>query len=301
MVSISVIVPVYNKREYLKQSIDSILAQEMPGMEVVLVDDVSTDGSFELCRELYGGRSDVRILRQAQNGGAGPARNAGLQAAQGRFVTFVDADDVVHPGYLQRLYAAAVLYHADVVTECGDAFEKPEFFPASFCERGSLVWDGRYKTSACYKIYRTSFLRKYDIAFRPIMFFEDVLFGLKTFLYARCGVCLPDVLYECVASPNSVTRGDLLPKCPAYMDSIVRAFRYLEEDLAGLPEARENPQTRNVLFMYLMNLSLRTHFRMVAKGHALEDINEEIAPVLQQEFGENALFVQFLLDWCIGG
>ena len=299
MVSISVIVPVYNKREYLKRSIDSILAQEMPGMEVVLVDDVSTDGSFELCQELYGGRNDVRILRQARKGGAGPARNAGLQAAQGRFVAFVDADDVIHPGYLQRLYKAAVLYRADVVGECGDAFESPEFFPASFSERSSFILKGRYKTTACYKLYRTSFLRKHGIVFYPMTFFEDVLFGLKTFLYAQRGIFLPGLHYEVILTPDSITRGDLLPKCPAYIDSLLRAFHYLENDLAGLPEAQERPAVCNLLFAFLMALSLRNHFGKVAKKHTREEIHEEIEPVLQQAFGENALFVQILLDWCI--
>ena len=64
MVSISVIVPVYNKKEYLKRSIDSILAQDIRNMEVILVDDASTDGSYELCNQLYGERPNVRILIQ---------------------------------------------------------------------------------------------------------------------------------------------------------------------------------------------------------------------------------------------
>jgi len=75
MASISVIVPVYNKWAYLQRSIDSILAQDVRGMEVVLVDDASTDGSGELCETLYGGRDGVRILHLPENGGAGAARS----------------------------------------------------------------------------------------------------------------------------------------------------------------------------------------------------------------------------------
>ena len=196
MVSISVIVPVYNKKEYLKRSIDSILAQDIRNMEVILVDDASTDGSYELCNQLYGERPNVRILRQAQNGGAGLARNTGIHAAQGRYMTFVDADDILLPGYLQRLYETALLYHADVVAENGTAFERPEFFSTSFAERSRLIWDGRYLTAAYYKIFRTSFLRKYNILFHPLTYFEDVLFGLKTFFYAHQGICLPGLHYE---------------------------------------------------------------------------------------------------------
>lgn len=301
MVSISVIVPVYNKREYLKRSIDSILAQGMRNMEVILVDDVSTDGSYELCKELYGGRPDVRILRQAQNGGAGAARNTGIQAAQGRYLTFVDADDILHPGYLQRLYETALLYHADVVAENGTAFERPEFFSASFAERSRLVWDGRYLTAAYYKIFRTSFLQKYDIRFHPLTYFEDVLFGLKTFFYARQGVCLPGLHYENVETPESMIRGDKLPKCPAYMDSIVRAYRYLDDDFAALPEAQAQPAAREMVFLYLLRLSLQNFFGAAAQEYSLEEINEVIAPVLQREFGANAHYVQMLLNWCIGG
>ena len=300
MASISVIVPVYNKWAYLQRSIDSILAQDVRGMEVVLVDDASTDGSGELCETLYGGRDGVRILHLPENGGAGAARNAGMRVAEGRYIAFVDADDIVHPGYLRRLYETGILYHADVVAENGTAVDRPMPFPASFAERCHLIWNGEYLTSAVYKIYRASFLRAHGITFRPIALLEDVLFGVETFLRGR-GVRLPGIRYEVVETPTSVTRGDRLAKCPAYMDSILKAFRALDGCLATLPEAQAQPAAREMLFAFLMVLSIQNHFGIAAKDHSLEEINEAIAPVLQREFGANAHYVQMLLDWCIGG
>ena len=184
MITVSVIVPVYNKRDYLQQSIDHILAQDLPDKEVILVDDASTDGSGELCEKLYGGRTDVRIFHQIRNGGAGRARNIGIHVARGQYVAFVDADDIIQPGYLQRLYETAIQQNADVVAESGPFVKEPTPFPETFAERCHLIWTFRYYTSACYKVYRTSFLREHYIEFHPFTFLEDVMFGIETFLCA---------------------------------------------------------------------------------------------------------------------
>jgi len=298
MVTVSVIVPVYNKRDYLQRSIDSILAQDLPDKEVILVDDASTDGSGALCEELYGMHPDVRIFHQAENGGAGPARNAGLREACGQYIAFVDADDVVHPGYLRYLYDAALRYDVDVVAESGTLVDHPTVFPDTFAEKSKMIWDGIYRTSACFKAYRTNFLRMHGIEFRPMTFFEDVMFSLEAFLFAG-GVLLPGMHYQTIETPESITRGDLLAKCPAYMESILAACTYLEKDIAELPDAQGELEAREGLFLFLMRLSVEVHFREAVKQHSMEDINAAIAPILQREFGAHAMYVQTLLDWCM--
>ena len=142
MITVSVIVPVYNKRGYFEQTMESIFAQDLPGKEIILVDDASTDGSGELCETLYSTRPDVRIFHQERNEGAGIARNVGLRAARGRYVAFVDADDILHPGYLRRLYETAILFHADVVAENGTAIDCQTIFPTSLEERCNLIFMG---------------------------------------------------------------------------------------------------------------------------------------------------------------
>ena len=110
---ISVIVPVYNVKNYLCQCVESILAQTFRDFEVLLVNDASTDGSLELARSFCGdGR--VRVLDKP-HGGLGDTRNYGVRNAAGDYLLFVDSDDWIDPDMLGNLYAAAREYRADLV------------------------------------------------------------------------------------------------------------------------------------------------------------------------------------------
>lgn len=102
---ISVIIPVYNIAPYLSACVDSVLAQSCADIEVLLVDDGSTDGSGDLCDDYACRDARVTVLHQA-NAGPAAARNAALDIAQGEFVAFIDGDDVVHQRYIQCLLEA---------------------------------------------------------------------------------------------------------------------------------------------------------------------------------------------------
>lgn len=103
---ISVIVPIFNMEACLEACVDSILEQSERDIEVILVDDGSTDGSAEICRRLAEGDPRVRVIRRP-NGGAAAARNQGLDAASGDWICFADPDDSMPKGALARLLSAA--------------------------------------------------------------------------------------------------------------------------------------------------------------------------------------------------
>lgn len=111
---ISVIIPVYNVAPYLGACLDSVLAQSHRDIEVILVDDGSTDGSGELCHDYACRDARITVLHQA-NAGPSAARNAALDVAQGEYIAFIDSDDVVHHRYLETLLRAMEQYGADVV------------------------------------------------------------------------------------------------------------------------------------------------------------------------------------------
>lgn len=110
---ISIIIPVYNVRPYLKEALDSCLAQTYRGLEIILIDDGSTDGSGQICDEYA--RQDLRfkVIHQA-NAGVSAARNAGLDVMMGRYVMFLDADDVYLPEAVSKLAGALVREQADI-------------------------------------------------------------------------------------------------------------------------------------------------------------------------------------------
>lgn len=107
--SISVVIPIYNSALFLRRCIDSILGQTLQDMEIVLVDDGSTDDSGVLCDEYAEKYQNIKVYHK-QNEGASQARKYGLSKAQGEYVTFVDSDDIVEDDYLERLYHAMTLY-----------------------------------------------------------------------------------------------------------------------------------------------------------------------------------------------
>ncbi|MFE1645649.1 glycosyltransferase family 2 protein [Microbacterium sp. P01] len=111
--AVSVIVPVYNAVAHLRACVASILAQTHRDLEVILVDDGSTDGSGELCDELGAADARLRVIHQ-RNGGIGAAQNAGLDVASGSFITFCDNDDLMSPHLVKRLLDVLVETDADI-------------------------------------------------------------------------------------------------------------------------------------------------------------------------------------------
>lgn len=113
-IKVSVIMPVYNSGEYLQTAVDSILSQSLKDIELILVDDGSTDGSSEKCDEYAKKDKRVVVIHQ-KNGGICNARNAALKVARGEYIGFSDHDDEYVPGYLEHAYNAAIFNNADLV------------------------------------------------------------------------------------------------------------------------------------------------------------------------------------------
>lgn len=124
MPKISVIVPVYNAEKYLPECVESVLHQTLSDLELILVDDGSTDGSPALCDAYAGQDRRVRVIHK-QNGGVSTARNAGLDVATGSYIAFVDSDDYIAPDMYEKLLAKAVEYTCDVVM-CDCMKEHPD-------------------------------------------------------------------------------------------------------------------------------------------------------------------------------
>lgn len=115
-IKVSIIVPVYNVEQYLVRCLDSICDQTLNGIEIILIDDGSTDGSWEICKKYADRDNRIQILHKL-NGGLVSARQAGLKVAKGKYVGFVDSDDWIEKDMYQKLYDTALYYTADVVVD----------------------------------------------------------------------------------------------------------------------------------------------------------------------------------------
>lgn len=113
---LSVIVPVYNSEEYIGSCVESVLEQSYSAFELILVEDGSTDNSLEICEALC--RKDVRIrLMKQEHRGVSAARNLGIETAQGKYLFFLDSDDMIHPRLLESLYRLQEEKHAVIAAE----------------------------------------------------------------------------------------------------------------------------------------------------------------------------------------
>lgn len=208
---ISFIVPVYNAGEYLKPCVDSLLGQSYREIEVILVDDGSTDNSPALCDAFAQSDSRVRVFHK-ENGGVHTARNLGISRSEGRYIMFVDADDWIDPETTERVMEIIEAHQPDVVRFTYTR----EFENDSVKKSNTFVKDGLSRAEACRKIYRqTMGLIEYEWAHpenfnflattctsaykrslivdngvefeprEPIGSFEDGLFNLKVMVHAE--------------------------------------------------------------------------------------------------------------------
>lgn len=115
MVQLSVIIPVYNTERYLPRCLESIICQTMQNIEIICVDDGSTDSSAEILRTYAGKDERIRIIHK-ENGGLVSARKAGVKAARGVYIGYVDSDDWIEPQMYERLYECAKRHQADMVS-----------------------------------------------------------------------------------------------------------------------------------------------------------------------------------------
>lgn len=148
MISLSVIVPVYNTEQYLKKCIDSILAQNIPDMEVILIDDDSPDGSGKIC-DAYAEQYDcIHVYHQDKNRGLVRARKKGLELSQGRYVTYVDSDDYLEDSTFAKMLELILEKDADLIA-CG--FQKDDGFRTTVFE--NRVASGVYEGDALRELY----------------------------------------------------------------------------------------------------------------------------------------------------
>ncbi len=122
---ISIVVPIYNAEKYLDRCIQSILNQSYKDLEIILIDDGSTDSSNKICNNYQKRDNRIKFISQ-KNEGVSAARNRGISEATGEFIGFVDSDDYIQPNMYETLYGLINKYNCDI-SICGYFIEYPEY------------------------------------------------------------------------------------------------------------------------------------------------------------------------------
>ncbi|MDR1527430.1 MAG: glycosyltransferase [Dysgonamonadaceae bacterium] len=209
MIKVSVIVPVYNVAKYLPACIDSIVSQSLQDIEIICINDGSTDHCAEILEQYARKDSRVQVITQT-NQGLSNARNTGIARAQGEYVGLVDSDDVILPDFFEKLYSAAKKQDADIAVTNIRRFSFGRYklryyeekvytgaqakMDAADIPRYNYVWN---------KIYRKSALRYF---FTEGIYYEDINWSIKVVYDANKLVTVPDTAYYYRKLSQSIVR-----------------------------------------------------------------------------------------------
>ena len=200
---ISIIVPTYNVEKYIRTCIESILAQTYRNVEVIIVNDGSTDQSLAVISDLICSHHNVKVINQ-KNQGLSVARNTGIDVATGKYITFVDADDKIMPGFVSSLYQIADKTGADIVRGSFRDFNGnipkawvPDFNVPTNC--GTIVLDQFLSSNISFavwsSIYRLDFINSNHIRFTPGILLEDGDFTTRAYMLAKLVATSPEPNY----------------------------------------------------------------------------------------------------------
>lgn len=236
---ISIIIPVHNSEKTIARCIESLVNQSLKELEIILVDDSSTDSSYAIMEKYQQQYPALIVLlsvdKSEDSFGPGNARNAGIKEATGTYIGFVDSDDWVDSSLFFVVYQNAAKENADIAI-----FGVKDEYANSLCSKIRYKYeyniispiyalnmlcrlnnnDKYISPMVCQKIYRTDFLRQHHIYFEPNSYYEDDQFSFYCFLYDCKIALIPDVYYHYYQNVDSITH----TFSKKHIDTLVAAF-----------------------------------------------------------------------------
>lgn len=208
IMKLSIIIPVYNVEKYVERCILSCYNQNVSHQlyEIIIVNDGSTDNSYNVVRSLCGSFENVHIYSQS-NKGLSAARNAGLSKSSGEFIWFVDSDDWIEPGIIPILFKymdgndILALNYKIIYENSSKAFAS---FYDRFITSGKDLLRGTFNTPAPFYIYSRELLEKNNFKFYEGIFHEDSEFVPRVLFFAGKAIIVPDVAYNYGVRENSI-------------------------------------------------------------------------------------------------
>ena len=280
---ISVIVPVYNAEKYLQKCLDSILEQTYKNLEIIIINDGSTDNSGQICQE-YEKQDDRIVYIEKENSGVSDTRNAGMDRMTGPYVTFVDSDDWLEPNYVKFLYEKLIEHQADIVVGNYTSFNESNsvFYFHTSADYYEKVYDNKSVIPFLYdakellksalivpwgKIYKKEIIANFRFPIDRIG--EDALFNLKALLGSKKVVYVNKSAYIYRVREGSLSN--------TWSDKWIRDAIYIIEERLSLLASLGYPlsEHRRAYKMSLDYISSEAYNRGLANSHELNYIKEK--------------------------
>lgn len=246
---ISVIMPCYNTEQYVEETLKSVLKQSFKDYEIICLNDGSTDGTLEILNRYQKSYPNIRVI-SSENHGVAYQRNTGVQCAQGKYIYYMDSDDLLRENCLQTLYQYAETDNLDIVYFEADSFYETKEIEEVFPQFLTLyhrhkdydgVYDGRnlyiqmenagdIKMSVGLQFTRRQFLIENNIKFGIERYFEDNLYTVQVMLKASKARCVRDNLYlRRVRANSTMTTSENKMRFESYLEVVTGLMQILEE------------------------------------------------------------------------
>ena len=283
MTDVSVIIPVYNTEKYLRNCVESILQQVNVSLEIILVDDGSTDTSAYIC-DTYAQKYDNIKAIHIQNSGPATAKNEGLKRAQGNYIAFTDSDDKMEPMMLYKMVSVGDKYDADVI--CCNYRQIDEQGNPSLMhytnkqyvlnhEEGLIHFYSKNKIySQCWtKLYKRQMLEEYHIENDPgLRTDEDFIFNIRTFTHANCTVIVDEPLYVYTHRENSLAHGYFKNNINQYIDNRIKRVHITQDTVKKESDIVKEWSTVHIIMYYNELLGKVALFPMLYRDKRIKDI-----------------------------
>ena len=215
---VSIIIPVYNTEKYLKQCLDSVICQTLEDIEIICIDDCSTDSSLQILREYSQRDTRVKVFQNSMNQGLSYTRNIGIDNACGEYIQFVDSDDWVEPDTAEVLYRIAADNQLDLLRFLKKNQDKTLFgesvanqvFPSGVDLLEKLFCQRYFGIGPWLLFLSRRFVEKCCLRFDPkLTYAEDMLFSFQSMTMAERCMCINEQKYKYIKRGNSLSSGPL--------------------------------------------------------------------------------------------
>ena len=197
---ISIVVPVYNKESYLENCLNSIINQSYKNLEILLINDGSTDSSLDILKKFKKKDNRIKIINK-KNEGATKSRNLGIDIAQGKFITFIDADDYIDENYIDEYVKFSDNY--DIVVGSYKRIKQGKILYKR--KLNETKWSKYINVSTMAKLYNRKFLLKNNLQFANLIIAEDVCFYISALKKTKKIKIIDSIGYNYIINPTSLT------------------------------------------------------------------------------------------------
>lgn len=290
MKKVSVIIPVFNTEKYIEECLMSVLSQTLKDIEVICINDGSTDHSLEILKDFRERDDRVTVLDQL-NEGQSSARNKALSLATGKYIYFMDSDDLITSQMLEELYTMSEEKNLDILYFSGTSFyetdelaKKHKGFSNTYFRKGNYpnVLDGikmfsklsvnkDYFVSPCLQFIRREFLEEKKVRFYEGIIHEDNCFTFETLLQAERVSCVNDIyFYRRVRTASVMTNEENYRNLKGYFCCLMKQLRFAGE--LKIDDVEANMGIAHILSM--LNYHVKRIYMKLPKAEKEKFINE---------------------------